>query len=414
LILLVMTPIRHMTTSVLSQTTPPAARKRKSECHVVLICNFPYDRQESILRYGEMLYRALEEFGMSVSIVQPQAAILSRMSGVPASIAKWIGYIDKFILFPQTLKKLEGQFSERVIYHIVDHGNAPYLEWLRHRPHVVTCHDALAIRSALQEIPENQTSWSGRIFQKWILRNLRSSSMVACVSSQTEHEVRRLTGLRSERTMVIPHALNYPFRPMRSEEAAAILAPVWTGQGIARPSRYFFHVGGTQWYKNREGVIDIFANLRKKHPDAALVIAGKPNTREITQKLIGMNCQDQVHYVGEVTSEELNALYSEAEALLFPSLAEGFGWPIIEAQAAGCPVFTTGRPPMTDIGGEAARYFEPSDVADAARIVDIALLEREKIVQQGFENAARYSLDTMIGSYMRLYETVLSRWPKSV
>lgn len=356
-----------------------------------------------------MLHRALKDFGFSVSIVQPQAAILSRLPGIPASLAKWIGYIDKFVLFPRTLRKLESQFPEGAIYHVVDHGNAPYLEWLRTKPHIVTCHDVLAIRSALREIPENQTSWSGRIFQKWILRNLKSCSMVACVSHQTEREVRRLTGLRPEQTIVIPHALNYDFRPIRSEEAASILAPVWKETGIAAPPRYFFHVGGTQWYKNREGVIDIFARLRKTNPAASLVIAGKPNTLEITQRIISTGCQEHIHYVGEVTSEELNALYSQAEALLFPSLAEGFGWPIIEAQAAGCPVFTTGHPPMTDIGGKGARYFDPKDVDEAARMVEIALLDRDEIVRQGFENSARYTLDAMTAAYVRLYESVHNR-----
>lgn len=402
-----------MTTSILSPAKQPTARTRRAACHVVLICNFPYDRQESILRYGELLHRALKDYGLSVSIVQPQAEILSRMPEVPAPIAKWIGYIDKFVLFPRTLKKLGNRFPDGVLYHVVDHGNAPYLEWLRDKPHVVTCHDALAIRSALREIPENQTSWSGRIFQKWILRNLKSSAMVACVSGQTEGEVRRLTGLPLDRTTVIPHALNYPFRPVAREQASALLAHLWREQGTTAPRRFFFHVGGTQWYKNREGVVNIFAELRKTNPDAMLVIAGKPNTEEITRRIDASGCAQAVCHVGEVTSEELNALYSEAEALLFPSLAEGFGWPIIEAQAAGCPVFTTGRPPMTDIGGEGARYFDPKDVEGAARIVDQALRQRDEIVRQGYLNAGRYSLSSMVGAYVRLYESVLKRWVKA-
>ena len=79
--------------------------------------------------------------------------------------------------------------------------------------------------------------------------------------------------------------------------------------------------------------------------------------------------RDRVIELTNITNEDLRALYSKATALLFPSLREGFGWPIIEAQACGCPVFTSDRVPMTEVGGDAAIYLDPTDPRPAPRLL---------------------------------------------
>lgn len=233
--------------------------------------------------------------------------------------------------------------------------------------------------------------------------------MVACVSSQTEVEIQRLTSLNPNQTTVIPHALNHPYRRMSRTESGVELATLRKSCPCLDDT-YYFHVGGTQWYKNREGVIDIFSRVRSLTGRGHLVIAGKPHSREVEEKIWQSGLSQHIHYVGEVTCGELNALYSRAEAMLFPSLAEGFGWPIIEAQASGCPVFTTGVRPMTDVGGTAARYFDPRNIDLAAQVVVSGLGERENIVAEGIINASRYTREAMVASYVRLYESVLKQW----
>ena len=104
---------------------------------------------------------------------------------------------------------------------------------------------------------------------------------------------------------------------------------------------------------------------------------------------------------------QINALYSRAVGLLFPSLMEGFGLPIIEAQACGCPVFTTNAAPMTEVGGSAAIYLDPSDPEGAARIVADALSKPDRMAQcqqDGYRNVAeRFPAGRMIEDYRKLY-----------
>jgi len=82
---------------------------------------------------------------------------------------------------------------------------------------------------------------------------------------------------------------------------------------------------------------------------------------------------------------------------------------VLEAQACGCPVFTTGRPPMTEVGGEAAVYFNPSDPAEAAQIIAKVLPERMELREKGLVNVSRFSSEKMIHSYINAYEFVIKQ-----
>jgi glycosyltransferase involved in cell wall biosynthesis len=113
-----------------------------------------------------------------------------------------------------------------------------------------------------------------------------------------------------------------------------------------------------------------------------------------------------------VDNAALAALYSGAELLLFPSLEEGFGWPIIEAQACGCPVLTTGKDPMMEVGGNAAFYIaDPTDAEAGAAAVEKLLAQKESVrtavVRAGRENAARFSTERMIREYEAIYREVV-------
>jgi glycosyltransferase involved in cell wall biosynthesis len=109
-----------------------------------------------------------------------------------------------------------------------------------------------------------------------------------------------------------------------------------------------------------------------------------------------------------VGNEDLRALYSTAECLVFPSLAEGFGWPIAEAQACGCRVVTTGRAPMTEVGGEPALYVNPEDIESAAARIAGLLAEsserRSERMRSGLAHARRFCTQGMIDKYLAIYQ----------
>jgi glycosyltransferase involved in cell wall biosynthesis len=381
---------------------------------ILLIANYLPDAQQSMRRFAGMLEAGFAKAGHEVRQLRPsvRAGSLARNeSGV-----KWLGYIDKLVLFPKVLREAI-EWAE--IVHICDHSNSVYVKYLEERPHVITCHDLLAIRSAQGEISLNETRWSGRRLQSMILGGLRRARQIACVSDATREDVLRMVpgaGAEGKEVTRIYNGLNYPYSPMDRNEAG----PRLQGLGLAPDRPFLLHVGGNQWYKNRMGVLRIFAQLHAFAvvDNLALAMVGKPWTEEMRRFIRSHALESAVVELRDVAEEDLRALYSSAELMLFPSLAEGFGWPIIEAQACGCPVVASNLAPMTEVGGDAAIYIDPSHSESAAMGVGGALKAgsalRFGLREAGLRNAARFSTEAMIEAYLGLYERVAGAWAREL
>jgi len=368
---------------------------------ILLIANFKPDQQESMNRFCDLLLRGLAAHGHDVSVLRPEPFFV-RLLPRPGSLRKWLGYVDKFLLFPLMLASRVRAYD---IVHVCDHSNSLYTRFLRGKPNVVTCHDLMAVRSALEDVPENPTGWSGRILQRAILRGLRRAQFVVCVSRQTQREVLRLAGRSESSTPCIYNGLNYQYSPMDKAQAFQRLETLT--KDAVHP--FFLHVGGNQWYKNRPGVLQIFECLRSREQfsNYRLVMVGKPFDQKMRSLIESRDLSDSVIELTSLPNEDLRALYSLAEGLLFPSLDEGFGWPIVEAQACGCPVFTSNRSPMTEVGGPAAIYFDPCNPAAACETIAGNLGRREQLPSQGLENAQRFSTHAMLQAYEEVYSLAI-------
>ena len=364
---------------------------------ILLIGNYALDKQESMLRFAALMQRELTARGHTVTLLQPQAVLAGSTTG----IGKWLGYLDKLVLFPFAIKQALKDFD---IVHICDHSNAVYAKYLSNTPNVVTCHDVLAIRSALGEVPENTVSATGRKLQRMILNGLRLAQYVVCVSSISREEMLRVTGRHRESSEVVHNSLSYPYSPMPPEQALERLDAL--GYDARLP--FFLHVGGASWYKNRFGLLQIFNRLQQTlAPEPArLLLIGGALEPELRAYISQSGLEGKVTLLQGLSNEDLRAVYSLAEALIFPSIQEGFGWPVLEAQACGCPVFATGREPMTEIGGDAAIYFDPADTAAAAAIIAESLPHRADIRRKGLANLSRFTVRQMVDGYLHAYDLV--------
>ena len=350
---------------------------------VLLVGNYLIDRQESMLRFADSLLEGLKAEGVEAEIIRPEP-VFGKLKPGAGGLGKWLGYLDKFLLFPFVLRRHAARYD---LVHICDHSNAHYTAYLQQIAHLVTCNDLLAVRSARGEFPQNPTRGTGRLLQRLILGGLNRAKAITCISEATRRDVLRLTTQTAQSVGMTYMGLNYPYSPSPSPERAK--------------DRYLIHVGGDQWYKNRPGVLAIYEQLRSiqsKLSPPRLIMVGPPLS-EIPE---GVEC------LSEVSNQDLCKLYSNAELLLFPSLEEGFGWPIIEAQACGCRVVTTRKAPMTEIGGDSPFYLDnPSNAPASARVVAEALTEplevRKRRVGEGIANAARFSTEKMVRQYIAIY-----------
>lgn len=355
---------------------------------LLLVGNYPPDRQQSMQAYARMLLNGCRRLGIDAELVAPKAVLLGPTKD-PVGIRKWIGYLDKFIIFPLQLRRM-AQYADWT--HVCDHSNGMYLLWLQGQQCSITCHDVIAIQAARGAVDGWRTSLTGKLFQKLNLAGVARARKIVCVSDMTR---RQLVGLRSDiesKTVVVPNALHskFAFDPIwRAALKAHFLA--WLAQ-----ERFFLHVGSGHPRKNRSAVLHIFSELRQRatFSDTYLIFVGPPPDDAMRQIMEENDLDSRVVIVDDAPLPLLTALYSGAEALIFPSLNEGFGWPVVEAQACGCPVFASNLPPMPEVGGKAAVYIDPQDHFQTAEAIANANLDEMR--SAGLTNAARFQSERMI------------------
>lgn len=368
---------------------------------VLLISNYRPDAQQSMLRYAEMLKSGLSAAGFSVELTAPPV-IFGELPLFKGSLKKWIGYIDKYLLAPRYLQKKARQAD---IIHICDHSNAMYLRCAGTMPALITCHDLLAIFSALGRYQGVKVGFTGRMLQRWIASWLGKAEHIVCVSRKTQEDVQSLFPETQAIMGVIHHSLNWNYAPSSYEEVTETISRI----GLKDGEEYLLHVGGNQWYKNRLGVMQIFAELRKypRFQNLRLVMAGKQWPADLRRFVEQEKLQSAIIECVNISNKQLQSLYSGAFALLFPSREEGFGWPVLEAQACGCPVIASDRAPMTEIAGNAALYIHPTNPQLAAQTIAEHVDTLPRLREAGFANLARFTMEAAIGKYREIYEQLM-------
>ena len=369
---------------------------------ILLVTNYLPDQQQSMIRYGDLLERELRRRGHTIERLSPPA-VFCRSGSAVSGLAKWLGYIDKFVLFPPLL---QWRARKADLVHICDHSNSIYLPKAQHKPYIITCHDLLAVRSALGHYEGVQVSRTGRVLQSMILKGLQRAQNVICVSRKTLEDWDSVIGVEGRRMSVIHNPLNLDYKPVSAEAISQVLAKI----GLDPGDEYLLHVGANLWYKRRLRVLEIFAQMRK-HPRFAqtkLVMAGKPWSQDLRAFCERNQLEDSVFEVNDCGNDDLQALYTGALALLFPSREEGFGWPIVEAQSCGCPVITTSHEPMREVAGEAAIFIDPADPTAAAQTISSQMDRLPQIRAAGFENLKRFDTEKLLREYSTFYGKVLA------
>jgi len=367
---------------------------------VLLIGNYSADQQQSMQRFHTMMLQGLDAAGIDAELIRPQP-FLGKFRAAGRFIAKWLGYIDKYIFFPFQLREKLSAHPE--VVHICDHSNAVYAKQCAGARVLVTCHDLLAVRGGLGEQTDSAPSITGRILQRWILSGLRRANALVCVSQATARDAERLVDRTAGRPQisVVRLGLNYPYRKLEPEVARVRLARV---AGVDLDLPFVLHVGSNARRKNREGVLRIFSRCREKW-NGQLIFAGDLLGPQLRSLASALGISDRIIQVENPANEILEALYNCALTLLYPSRFEGFGWPIIEAQACGCPIVCSNAGPLPEAAGDAGLFHDVDDeagfAADLLRLANEA--ERKEWSEKSLRNAKRFSSDQMIAQYIDIY-----------
>ncbi len=255
-------------------------------------------------------------------------------------------------------------------------------------PQLLVVHD-LAFLHYPKFIP-----WYHRLYYRFFTKRfLQKATSILAVSGFTKEDLQKNYQIPGHKLVVVPEAAREIFRPMDFDGKETIKQKFTGGK------EYFLFTGGIHPRKNLLNLLKAFSLFKKwQRSNMKLVIAGRLAWQydDFLEKLKTYKYRDDVVLTGYVTDEVLAQLTASAYAMIYPSLLEGFGLPILEAMQSGVTVVASNTGSMPETGGTAALYADPND-PDAIALHLLAIYrdenKRSELVRQGLERAAAFTWD---------------------
>ena len=272
-------------------------------------------------------------------------------------------------------------------------------------PRVTTCHDLVELH-----YPDHYASWrDGYRLGRRLLdhRRYHSADHVIAVSEATAHDLMTMLGVPAARiTVVLSGADLSRWSPEPQPTDAQVRARLGLGE---RP--YLLYVGGADWRKNHEGMLGALAIARSRSGTRELELAwaGKLPATDRARVLAtarSLELEPALRLLDFVPDAELGALYRGAVGNLFVSRAEGFGYPVLEAMAAGCPVVASHCSSIAEVAGDAALGVDPEDheaIAEAIVAIGRSADERRRWRERGLARAQHFGLERMGRETLAVY-----------
>ena len=277
-------------------------------------------------------------------------------------------------------------------------------------PRLVTCHDLVPLA-----FPAEYGRWQsgGAAGRRWLdTRRYRSADHLIAISRATADDLMTLLGIEARRISVVHNGIDLQqWNADPGQNDAAVLAR----HGLERGS-YLAYAGDADWRKNRDGMLAALALARATGPGKALCLvwAGSLSADKRTRLLEQARVEGvgrAVVLTGFVPDDDLRALYRNALGLLFVSRAEGFGFPVVEGMACGCPVITSNRSSMAELAEGAALLVDPERPAEIARAI-VRLCEskalRHELSQAGRARAATFGLERQAAGTLAVYQALIA------
>jgi glycosyltransferase involved in cell wall biosynthesis len=309
---------------------------------------------------------------------------------------RWLIRLWYRLHFPLPVQVFTGRAD---LFHATDFVLPPIAGCI---PTLLTVHDLSFVR-----VPETAIPRLKQFLDEVVPRSVERATHVLADSTATKADLVELYGTPEDKITVLLSGVEARFKRVESG-----LVAIFRKYGIPAGD-YILTVGTVQPRKNYVRLIEALAQLHSNNHEVHLVIAGGPGwlADRIFDTINSTGMQQYVHLIGFVDDDDLPALYSGAACVAFPSLYEGFGFPILEGMACGTPVVTSNISSMPEAAGDAALLVDPYDVAaiaDALRrlLTDESL--RQTLVERGYRQAQRLTWERSAAQLKHVYQQLLA------
>lgn len=242
--------------------------------------------------------------------------------------------------------------------------------------------------------------------------SLRSVSAVITDSQVSKKDIIKYLHVKDKKIFSIPLAASNYFKKISNKNILEA-----TAKKFNLPKKFALFTGNVNWNKN---LINLTEASIKSNIDLVLIGKGfedknnlnHPEMKSFKEFLNKFSSNPKIHILGFVEDDDLVAILNLADLLLFPSFAEGFGLPVLEAQACGIPVVTSNVSSMPEVAGRGALLVNPYSVEEISKAIDRILKKtdlREELIKEGFKNVEKFSWEKVASDTVEVYKQILKK-----
>lgn len=357
---------------------------------------FTGQRYGGVARYFHDLMESLSEMGVNIELAlqfSNNEYLKNSTIRIPRQFRHIFGFMPTSMLVSRTNRLnsiLQIQRGNYDIFHPTFFHHY-FLQHLNNKPFVITYHDCIKEKFNLDHIDN-----ASKIQKQELLT--RASKIIA-VSENTKKDLLELYEVEADKIDVVYHSTDFTNHVQPNHFH------------LKTPENYFLYVGARNDYKNFDGLLKSIKPVLKKHPDVVLLCAGSGNfTEQENVMLKTLGIENQVIHQHFYSDNTLFSLYQRAIAFIYPSLYEGFGIPILEAFACGCPVILSDSSCFPEVAQDAALYFNIDNKDDLSQKLEEIISNsdlRNSLINKGLNRQKAFSAEKKAKETYKVYKSIL-------
>ena len=279
------------------------------------------------------------------------------------------------------------------VFHAWDYLQPP----VRKAKVVTTIHDLTTIKFPLYHHESTVEAQAHRL--RWVRRE---ADIILADSFATKQDIIELLGIPEEKIKVVYLAAGEQYEKFKNQSAKIkTVETERVRKKYGTEGEYFISVGTLEPRKNLKRVIEAFSGVRSQESGVrSLVVVGKAGWGE------NLSQTENVSFLGLVPDEDLPGLYAGSSGLIYPSLYEGFGLPVLEAMTVGCPVLTSDRGSLAEVAGGAAISVDPENTESIVWGIESLIKDREKLTAKGLKRSLNFSWEKTAKETLSIYKSL--------
>jgi glycosyltransferase involved in cell wall biosynthesis len=266
-------------------------------------------------------------------------------------------------------------------------------------PSVITIHDLIFLR-----FPAFYKKIDRMLYRFFTIRSCKRATKILAISQQTKNDLINFLGIDAGKIEVVYQSCDKRYYEKVDETGKKAVR-----QKYNLPEKFILCVGTIEQRKNQLAILE---GVVKEKLDIPIVLVGKPTEykKQLDEYIIESDIRKQMIFLHKTNSAELQAIYQMAGIMVYPSFFEGFGLPVLEAQASGCPVITSNISSLPEAGGDAALYVDPGNSAEIGAAIKKLLTDldlKNELIQKGFINSRKFMDQAVAENLMKLYQSLV-------